>query len=211
MTKKTFIYIILLAISIIGITAAFLTSKTFTQLAVATFLYPPLVYFALRYFPGNPQKVKIRVEVEKPPIEVQPVNKPEKEAISIADIDRRAFLKLLGGAGLTYFLFSIFNKRVEALFPGPSATGSGETVIRDSSGNQINPAENQPTDGYKISEVDSGEITYYGFINKNGAWYIMKEDPNTGSFRYARAESNFPGNWAGRDLLKYDYFYKVFP
>lgn len=204
MTKKTFIYIILLAISIIGITAAFLTSKTFTQLAIATFLYPPLVFFALKYFPGNPQKVKVKIEV-------QPVNEPKKEAIAIADIDRRAFLKLLGGAGLTYFLFSIFNKRVEALFPGQSPTGSGEIVIKDASGNQVNPAESQPTDGYKISEVDSGEITYYGFINKDGAWYIMKEDPSTGSFRYARAESNFPGNWTGRDRLKYDYFYKVFP
>lgn len=209
MTKKTLIYIGLLAISIAGVTAAFLTSKTYTQLAIATFLYPPLVYLALKYFPSNPQKVRVKVAIEKPTVEGLPANESKKEAIAIADIDRRAFLKLLGGAGLTYFLFSIFTRKVEALFPGKSGA-TGEALLKDTTGNPVDPAERQPTDGYKISEVDSGEITYYGFINKDGAWYIMKEDPGGGSFRYARAESNFPGNWAGRERLKYDYFYKVF-
>ena len=208
MMKKNLIYIGLLIACIIVITAAFITSKTFAQLAIATILYPPFVYFAFKFFPGNPRKVQIK----KPAVviqPVQPVNNSKKEAVEIADIDKRAFLKLVGGVGLSYFLFSIFTRKVESLLLG-KPSGPGTSVLEDKTGKQINPAERQPTDGYKISEVDNGETTYYGFINKDGAWYIMKEDPDTGSFRYAKAESNFPGNWDGRERLKYDYFYNVF-
>ena len=205
MMKKNLIYIGLLIVCIIGVTAAFITSKTFTQLAIATILYPPLVYFAFKFFPGNPRKVQIK----KPTVVIQPVSYSKKEAVAIADIDKRAFLKLIGGVGLSYFLFSIFTRKVENLILGKSM-GSGMAVLEDKTGKQIDPAERQPTDGYKISEVDNGETTYYGFIDKDGAWYIMKEDPSTGSFRYARAESNFAGNWAGRERLKYDYFHNVF-
>lgn len=204
MMKKNLIYIGLLIVCIIVVTAAFITSKTFIQLAIATILYPPLVYFAFKFFPGNFRKVQIK----KPTVVIQPVNNTKKEAMEIADIDKRAFLKLVGGVGFSYFLFSIFTRKVESLL-GKSSE-SGTAVLKDKTGNQIDPAERQPTDGYKISEVDDGEITYYGFIDKDGAWYIMKEDPNTGSFRYAKAESNFPGNWAGRERLKYDYYHHVF-
>lgn len=204
-TKRNLIYVGLLIVSMIIVTAAFLTSKSFVQLAIATILYPPLVYFAFRFFPGNLKKGQIR----KPAVVVQPASNVKKEAVAIADIDKRAFLKLIGGVGFSYFLFSIFTRKVEALFPGKSGV-SGEALLKDTTGKPVNPAERQPTDGYKISEVDNGETTYYGFINKDGAWYIMKEDPDTGSFRYAKAESNFPGNWAGRERLKYDYFHNVF-
>jgi hypothetical protein len=204
MNKKNIIYVGFLVVCLIGITAAFLTSKTFTQLAIGTILYPLLVFFAFKHFPVNPRKV----QTKKPAVVIQSVNESKKEAVAIADIDKRAFLKLIGGVGISYFLLSIFTRKVEGLLGKSPDTGAA--VLEDKTGEQINPAERQPTDGYKITEVDSGEITFYGFVNNKGAWYIMKEDPNTGSFRYARSESNFSGNWDGRERLKYDYFHNVF-
>lgn len=204
MRKKILIYGGFIIATIL-IVVAFVTAKSYNQLAIATLFYPILVYFAFKFFPGNPRKVQIK----KPTVVNQPVNNSKKEAVAIADIDKRAFLKMIGGVGLSYFLFSIFTRKVESLLLG-KPSGQGTAVLEDKTGKQIDPAERQPTDGYKISEVDNGETTYYGFINKDGAWYIMKENPNTGSFRYARAESNFPGNWAGRERLKYDYFHNVF-
>lgn len=67
-----------------------------------------------------------------------------------------------------------------------------------------------PSEGYRISEIDENDsVTYYGFTNKDGAWYIVKEDTN-GSFRYAKGEKEFANNWETRRDLKYDYFYNTF-
>ena len=82
--------------------------------------------------------------------------------------------------------------------------------MEDVSGNKINPAENQPTDGYQITEIDEGDTFYCGYTNKEGDWYIMKQDLETGSFRYVKGNSGFPLNWTNRATLQYDYFYNVF-
>jgi len=153
---------------------------------------------------------------KEPVITVQPTEKVEvetaksiREEVGIADIDKRAFLKLIGGVGISLFLFSIFNKKAEGLL-FKSLPASGTTSLLDTDGNKINPAERQPMDGYKISEIDDNEITFYGFTDKNGAWLIMREDTDTGSFRYVKGASNFPGNWTNRENLAYDYFHNVF-
>lgn len=198
---------------------AFVTATNYIQLAVAIILYPPLVYFSFKVFPR-----KTRSYSRKPATAIQsPVKSAEKampvgrqaetgerENISIADIDKRAFLKLIGGTGFILFLMSIFNKNAGGLFPGIAPAGSGLTLLKDTAGNKIDPAQNQPLDGYRISEIDDSTIAFYGFINKDGAWFIMKGDTDTGSFRYSRGDSNFPGNWTNRENLKYDYFSNVF-
>lgn len=192
------------------IVLTFVTATSYIQLAIATLLYPPIVYYAFRYFR------KSKKEPVKPLIVIQPVVKKvsaeqaEKNRIEIADIDKRAFLKLIGAAGLVFFLSSIFAKKVEALLPGKGGAGLGTSTLEDSYGNKINLAERQPTDGYKITEIDNGEFTYYGFVNKRGNWYIMREDPVSGSFRYAKGDLNFPVSWTNREHLKYDYFHSVF-
>lgn len=193
--------------------ATFITSTTFLQLAVAIILYPLLVLFFFKAFPRG-----IRVTYPgKTVAAVRPqvgsaggIGTAIEKNIGIVDIDKRAFLKLIGGAGLAFFLFSVFNKRIENLFfkslPAP-AEKTPETI---SASGKNDLAQNQPTDGYSISEIDDDIITFYGFTNKDDAWFIMREDTDAGSFRYARGNSNFPDNWTNRENLKYDYYGNVF-
>jgi len=188
---------------------AFVTSTTYTQLAIATLLYLSLVYFCFRFFPHRTLKARPQI----PAVAIKPANNFKTQTISqpfeTIDTDKREFLKMIIGAGFSFFVFSIFSRRAEALVFGKAAK-SGVTAIEDPFGNKIYPAEHQPTDGYQISEIDENESTFYGYINKNGGWYIVKHDNEGGSFRYAKGESNFPGNWTNREHLKYDYFYHVF-
>lgn len=205
-----------LIIASLLVTAAFVTATSYAQLAVAILFYPALVYFILQTFPRkrrgdlkNPSIAKIQPSV-KTVEKVEPTK--NENMIGITDIDKRVFLKLIGGAGLSLFLFSIFNKKTESLFfkslPGQGATG--RVFLEDIDGNKINPKQNQPLDGYSISEIDDNVISFYGSTNKDDAWYIMRIDTDKGSFRYAKGDSNFPSNWNNRKNLKYDYFNNVF-
>lgn len=202
-------------ITCLVVIAAFISATTYIQLAGAILLYPLLVYFAFKAFPRKTR----RYPSKNPVTAIQPLVKSaekvetaKRENIGISDIDKRVFLKLIGGAGVSLFLFSIFNKKAEGIFfkslPGSGAPG--RVSLEDIAGNKINPAQSQPMDGYRISEIDDNVITFYGFIKNGGAWFIMKADTDTGSFRYARGDGNFPGNWTNRENLKYDYYSSVF-
>lgn len=193
---------------------AFLTATSYTQLAVAILLYPLLIYLAFKAFPRKFQSYssnKPVTEVIQPSVKTVEIAEPVKKEtmIGITDIDKRVFLKLIGGAGLTLFLFSIFNKKAEGLFY-KNLPQSQSVSLEDIAGNKIDPAQNQPTDGYRISEVDDNIITFYGFTNKDGGWFIMREDSDTGSFRYSKGDSNFPGSWTKREKLRYDYYNNIF-
>jgi hypothetical protein len=128
----------------------------------------------------------------------------------ISDDNRRLFLKLVGSTSLSILFMAVLGKgSAKAAFFG-SMPGPGTVSIKDSTGTPIDPSEKQPTDGYEITEVDDvGTTSYYGFVHKNGAWYITKED-STGSYRYAKGASLFSVSWTGRALLTYDYFDNVF-
>ena len=68
-------------------------------------------------------------------------------------------------------------------------------------------------DGYKVAETDtSGPPNYYGYLNGNGEWYIMKEAASAVgmSYTYARTGVAFATGWAGRALLTYAAFDVVF-
>lgn len=201
--RKIIIYIGFIIASLVMI-AVFINATTYTQLAVAASLYPLLVFYGFKAFPRK----SLIYTSKKPLIEVRQVVK-SAEKVDITDSDKRAFLKLIGGVGLTFFLLSIFNKKAADLF-SKSLPGSRLVSPEATAGNKIDPVQNQATDGYKISEIDNNVISFYGFINIDGAWYIMKEDTENGSFRYTRGDSNFPSNWANRQNLKYDYLNNVF-
>lgn len=194
---------------------AFVTSTTYTQLIIAILLYPLLICFAFKAFPRKSQCCIFDEPVTITPPTVQPSEISElaksEKAVGIADIDKRVFLKLIGSVGLSLFLFSIFNKKAEGLF-FKSLPPQEMVSLKDIAGNKIDPAQKQPTDGYNICEVDDNDnvITFYGFTNKDGAWFVMKEDTETGSFRYAQGSSNFPVNWGNRENLKYGYFNDAF-
>jgi hypothetical protein len=133
----------------------------------------------------------------------------------ISDRDRRLFLKLIGSTGFSLFLMSLVSKKAEAAFFG-SVPGPGTVALKDSLGEPIDPAEKQPTDGYKIAQLDDSsdpDYAYYGFVDKDGNWYVQRETltgANTGDYRYFKGASNFSTNWTGRDGLGYGEFDSIF-
>ena len=195
---------------------AFLTAKTYTQLGVAVVTYPLITYFAYKLFVDNGRRAPA-IAIQLPPlkqtkrperIEVEEA-KAEREGVGIADIDKRAFLKIIGAAGISFFVFSLLGRRAETLlFDRALDSGIGPLGGPASSGTgSLAPS---PMEGYKISEIDDSAITYYGFTNDDGSWLIMREDTESSSFRYAKGKSNFPKNWSNRANLDYDYFYNLF-
>lgn len=206
--QKAIFYIIIITAYLL-VAPLFVTATTYTQLAVATLFYALLVFFSIRYSPRK--KLKVRPQIPEVAIEPVPVSvdKLETETTEIIDTNKRDFLKMIVAAGFSFFFFSILSKKAEALLFG-KAIGSGAVVLADPTGNKIYPVEKQPTDGYQISDIDESDYIYCGYINKNGGWYIMRQDSETGTFRYVKGESNFSHNWGNRERLKYNYFHQVF-
>ena len=208
--RKTLSYTSI-GIASIAVALIFVTAKNYIQLGIGIVLYPILIYFAWKVLPRKDWKShEITVRLPEKTIETE-ILEPEtaKPLLDVSDVDKRAFLKLIGAAGLSFFLFSLFRGRADGLFGGKPGV-QGPIALEDGEGNKIEPAVKQPTDGYQISEIDDDEIAYYGFTNKNGGWLIMTEDTESSSFRYAKGEGDFPGNWSKRQKLTYDYFYNVF-
>lgn len=127
----------------------------------------------------------------------------------IRDPKRRQFLKIIGASGVGFLITMLLNpKKTEAAFFG-SVPGPGTVALKDSSGQRIDPAEKKPTDGYYITDIDDSTPSYYGYLDKNGNWYIIKENSD-GSFRYIRGSGSFSSYWSNRSSLAYDYFDNVF-
>lgn len=69
-------------------------------------------------------------------------------------------------------------------------------------------------DQYKPSDIDESDANtkYYGFVNKDGNWYIMKVTAT--AIRYVSGSSGYEtpttGAWATRASKTYDYFHNVF-
>jgi hypothetical protein len=219
LNQRNILRLILITFSLVVI-VAFITATSYVQLAIAILFYPPIIYMALMLFPRKARDV----QQEEPSVSIKPAVIPIKptgstitksgaesnrDSIDIADVDKRAFLKMVGAAGLSFFLYSIFSRRIDNLIPGRTPEPASINIQELSK--QIQTTETKFTENYRISELDEGETTYFGFTNNHGAWFIMKEDSDTGSFRYARGESDFSKNWDRRQNLKYDYFHAVFP
>jgi hypothetical protein len=161
----------------------------------------------------------VKAEKKKKAIKKKGVQKAEKENVIEGeevtlkekfDIDRRTFLKLIGSAGMTLFLFSIFTKKAQAAFFG-SNPGPGIVGIKDSEGTLIDPAIKHPTDGYKIAELDDSTPAYYGFVDKDGNWFIMKEA--SGQYKYYKklpTDDDFGTEWPNRGGFSYQYFDAIF-
>lgn len=187
--------------------AGFLDTKSYPELISAIVFFPIAFYFGILILPRKRQ-VKISVD---PVLNIIPdsLNKVKNKDY---DPERRKFLKLIGAAGGSLFLMTIFTKSTEAAFFG-SMPGPGTVAVKNLAGAQIDPAEKKPTDGYNITEIDdSGVDTYYGYVNKDGAWYIQKE-LSTGAYRYTKGASDFTNittGWPNRTSLSYGYFNDIF-
>ncbi len=205
----------------------FFSATSIPQLISASFFFPITVYFGISVFPKRKKALEIPAIILKPAahkkiikasvttkptepiiLKQQDAEDPEAEPTKSFDIDRRAFIKLIGSAGLSVFVFSLFTKKAEAAFFG-SVPGPGTIALKDSTGALVDPAAKQPTDGYKISEVDDSTPAYYGFVDKTGAWFIMQEG-GSGAYRYIKGASSFSTNWTNRAGLTYQYFDQVF-
>lgn len=69
-----------------------------------------------------------------------------------------------------------------------------------------------PLAKYKICngpQVDDG-ITYFGFADAEGNWYILQNDPSANTYLYAKGASDYAGNWAGRTGLSYGLYPNIF-
>ncbi|KKU10507.1 MAG: hypothetical protein UX13_C0010G0007 [Candidatus Woesebacteria bacterium GW2011_GWB1_45_5] len=206
--KKVLIYFNFIVVSTMVITG-FIGASSLPQLMAAIIFFPLALYFWLLVVPKKKTAI---IFPEILPSKGQPVIKLKKAKEGRLDLNRRTFLKLVGTAGVTLFLFSIFTKRAHGAFFG-SIPGPGTIAIKDSTGAVIDPAIKTPTDGYKINQVDDSSPAYYGFTNKDGAWFIMKEDTSTGDYRYTIGPSDFTNattGWPNRAALTYDYFENVF-
>lgn len=212
--RKTLLIYFGFGIVCVVVSLVFLTATTYIQLALAILLYPLLVLFAYKIFTHKSRSSanslrKTQRLIQQQVQSQEKVESTKTENITVSDINKRTFLKLIGATGISFFLITIFGRRIESLFFGqnsmqiPSSTGNPPT-------NKTDTIPSSPTEGYNISELDDSIISYFGFVNKDGAWFIMNGDSNTGSYRYVKGESNFPGNWKNRANLKYDYFHKVF-
>lgn len=198
----------------------FLTAKTYAQLGIAIALYPLLAFFAFKVFPAKTVSYAKETKIENqsnsevpshfsPKTDVQ-TNLKKNDATMVVDLDRRAFLKLIGGTGLSIFLFTILGRRVENfVFNEPL---DSRTLLSNSLPKNITNSTQSSesiTDGYKISEIEDGIVSYYGFVNATGGWLIMREDADTNSYRYAKGNSDFVKSWSNRKDLNYDYFHNL--
>lgn len=171
----------------------------------ASFLFSFVSYYFFLLMMPKKRSAILRVEpvIDIIPEKIKTIKNPDY------DPERRKFLKLIGAAGGSLFLMTIFTQKAEAAFFG-SMPGPGTVAVKNTSGVAIDPAEKKPTDGYNITEIDdTGLDTYYGYVNKEGAWFIQKES-SSGAYRYTKGSSDFSTNWTNKASLTYDYFNVVF-
>lgn len=201
--KKLVIFYSFLITSFMAI-SGILSAQNYTDLVAAMLFSPIAFYFTILMIPRRSKAIiDLDPVLDIIPDKIKTIKNPDY------DPERRKFLKLIGAAGGSLFLMTLFTKKAEASFFG-SMPGPGTIGVKNSSGTLINPSEQKPTDGYNITEIDdSGADTYYGYINKDGAWYIQKEAAS-GAYRYTKGASDFTTSWTGRTGLTYDYFNVVF-
>ena len=49
-------------------------------------------------------------------------------------------------------------------------------------------------------------IRYYGYVSSNGAWIIMENDIDEGTYRYIVGASLYTANWTAREALTYGLY-----
>ncbi len=209
--KKVLIYYSFLLTSIMTV-LGFVGAASFAELFSAILFFPLSFYFLRIILPQKKHaliipEINIAQLAKVEETDNQAVGKPIKLQRRL-DMDRRMFVKLIGSAGLSVFFLAIFTRKAHGAFFG-SVPGPGTVALKDTTGAQIDPAQNHPTDGYKVAELDDSSPAYYGFVNKDGAWFILKEE-SSGAYRYFKGTSNFATNWTGRAALSYDYYHNIF-
>jgi histidyl-tRNA synthetase len=64
-----------------------------------------------------------------------------------------------------------------------------------------------PLSGFvACDETNTGTLDYYGFVDSQGNWYILKYDITNGNMRYAEGYSEYATAWTARATQTYLYF-----
>ncbi len=218
--KKITLYYSFILVTVMNI-AGFASASSPPQFASAFLFVPITLYFWIQVKPKRRKKLPLEHGMLSiiPGTEISKNDEPE-ELKRVKDeypmdkfgrgfeLDRRLFLKLIGSAGISVLMLALFTKKSHAAFFG-SVPGPGTVALKDTTGAQVDPAIKHPTDGYRINQLDDSSPAYYGFTEKGGAWFIMKED-SSGNYRYTKGTSDFSTNWTGRAALSYDYYDVIF-
>ncbi len=204
---KLLLYYDFIIVNIMAI-SGFLGATNTAELISAALFIPLAAYFWILVLPKRGKKLDqdfVEAKTEEKAPEVVSETKEEPTIEKDFDMDRRTFIKLVGSVGVGVFFLSLFTKKVENTFFGNANVGA----LPEGTTQNAATAVSDSTLGYKISEIDDSNPTYFGYIDRTGRWYIMKET-DTGSFRYARGEENFTKNWKNRANLVYGLYDSAF-
>jgi hypothetical protein len=196
-------YCFVLTTAVVSI--SFFSATNFPQLVSSLVFSPMAIYFLLLVWPQRKIALPLAEKIVKGVDDIKPLLAPAAKL----DVNRRDFLKLLGSAGILAVILGLFSRRGAIPNLIGSAGGADSVTIKDSAGNAIDPAQDSPTAGYSISQIDDSVPSYFGFVNKNGSWFIMREGEDS-AFRYVKGDTNFSLNWEDRTDLNYNYFDRVF-
>jgi len=189
-------YCFIVTATVVGV--SFFASRNLPQVVSSLVFSPMAIYFLILVWPHR----KGALPLKKSEFKLLPATEPK------VDVNRRDFLKLIGSAGILALILGLFGRRGGI----PNLLGNANldsVALKDTSGNIVNPAQDSPTDGYSISQIDDSVPSYFGFVNKEGSWFIMREGEDS-AFRYVKGDTNFGTSWASRSKLNYNYFDKVF-
>ena len=56
----------------------------------------------------------------------------------------------------------------------------------------------------------SSDPMYVGYVDPDGAWYIMEFNNASGTARYVKGSSGYTTAWTNRAIQSYDYYNEVF-
>ncbi len=210
MPKKTLTYCCF-ALAALIVAGVFITATSYIQLGLAIILYPILAFIVYKTFLVE-ESTSVRPVATVAATVVPAVSDTKhagREILGISDTDKREFLKFVGATSVALLLYTIVSK----IPKGPlskTMSGSENTVVQNIPGGDYKQNPPHQSSGYSISEIDDDIISFYGFINKGGQWYIMRVDTDAGSVRYIQGENDFSKSWAKRKELKYDYSNNIF-
>jgi len=83
--------------------------------------------------------------------------------------------------------------------------------LEDIGASLLNPATEETlqlisnnSSAYKVSDLDSGTTSYFGYVKPDGTWYILKLTDTEA--RYVKGTTNYTTAWTGRAGLTYTYY-----
>lgn len=176
--------------------------------------------FPAQVFP-KVQKVEVLNQVEIPETkiefpEVQKVevlNFPAQEKIEFPAQKEVIFPEvqksvLVDSDGREIDFEKISEKLGKSLASAPQFVGAGGGISTGVAKESTLQTLQDPLLKYKVSDLDEGATSYYGFLDLTGGWYIMELTSTTA--RYIKGTSGYSTAWSNRIGLNYGYYNAIF-